>query len=340
MVRKSSDSVRAVLATNMKTFRKQAGVSQEDLAGLCGLHRTYIGSVERHERNVTLGTLEVLAATFGVTVPDLLTKSESPSSAKQMASVKVSISEREIGEITEALPRLTPAQRQWVRSAIHAFETNCRFDRASDSDVVTQDVLASLGDRLLSHHAASRQALSKDRFEFAFEAALNAAGISAQLVKSRTNRGHDITIGGVPVSLKTEAAANIKDDVIHVSKWMELGRGEWRLPVLRDLFLQHLKSYERIFTLRRLKDVDASTRYELVEIPKTLLLEAANCALEVCTHSKQNPQPGYGYVKDADQQPKYSLYFDGGTERKLQIKHLRKDLCMLHATWTFALAPP
>jgi transcriptional regulator with XRE-family HTH domain len=54
MVGKSSDSLRAVLAENMKFFRREKGFSQEELAELCGLHRTYIGSVERHERNVTL----------------------------------------------------------------------------------------------------------------------------------------------------------------------------------------------------------------------------------------------------------------------------------------------
>lgn len=74
MVRKSSDALRAILAENIKTFRKEKGFSQEELAEQCGLHRTYIGSVERHERNVTLSTLEVLASTLGVTVPDLLTK--------------------------------------------------------------------------------------------------------------------------------------------------------------------------------------------------------------------------------------------------------------------------
>lgn len=62
-----------------ETFRREKGFSQEELAELCGLHRTYIGSVERHERNVTLSTLEVLASTLGVTVPELLTKHESPS---------------------------------------------------------------------------------------------------------------------------------------------------------------------------------------------------------------------------------------------------------------------
>lgn len=251
----------------------------------------------------------------------------------------MSLSEKEIIELIEALGRLTPAQQEWVKSAIYAFRSTCQFERAPDSDVVTDAVLASLGDRLLSHHAGSRQALSKDRFEFAFEAALNVAGIPAQLVKSRTNRGHDINIRGIPVSLKTEAAANIKDESIHVSKWMELGRGEWKLPLLRDLFLEHMQSYDRIFTLRRLKDASDKIRYELVEIPKSLLLEAVNCELEVRSKSKQNPQPGYGYVKDANGQLKYSLYFDGGTERKLQIKHLRKNLCKVHATWTFGSAP-
>lgn len=251
----------------------------------------------------------------------------------------MSISEKEISEFIEILRRLTPAQLQWVKSAIHAFGAAHRFERAPDSDVITDAVLSSFGDRLLTHHASSRQALSKDRFEFAFEAALNAAGIPADLVKSRTNRGHDINIRGVPVSLKTEAAANTKDDSIHISKWMELGRGEWKLPLLRNLFLEHLQSYNRIFTLRRLNDTGTNVRYELVEIPKSLLLEAANCELEVSISSGQDPQPGYGYVKDENGQLKYSLYFDGGTERKLQIKHLRKDLCKVHATWTFCSTP-
>ena len=196
----------------------------------------------------------------------------------------MSLSEREIREIFDTLRRLTPAQQEWIKSVIHAFGAACQFVRAPDSDVVTDAVLASLGDRLLSHHAGSRQALSKDRFEFAFESALNSSGMVSQLVKSRTNRGDDITIRGIAVSLKTEAAANIKNESIHVSKWMELGRGEWKLPRLLDLFLEHMQSYDRIFTFRRLKDEDAKIRYELVEIPKALLLEAANCELVVCAN--------------------------------------------------------
>lgn len=247
----------------------------------------------------------------------------------------MSLSEKEIHEIVCKLRNLTSAQQNLIKSIVYSFEAPHYFNRAPDSDIITESVLESFGDRLMSYHVSSRQALSKDRFEFAFESALNTSGIMAQLAESRTNRGHDITILGTPVSLKTEAASNIKDDLIHISKWMELGRGEWELSRLLILFIEHMKNYDRIFTLRRLKNDGNNIRYELVEIPKSLLLEAANCELESRTESRQNPKPGYGYVRDAEGNLKYALYFDGGTERKLQIKHLKKNLCKVHATWIF-----
>ena len=66
--------MRAVLAENIRDYRRGKSLSQEELAEKCGLHRTYIGSVERGERNVTLSTLEVLASALGVSVPELLTR--------------------------------------------------------------------------------------------------------------------------------------------------------------------------------------------------------------------------------------------------------------------------
>lgn len=72
MARTASPSLLATLAENVRTHRKALGLSQEALADRCGLHRTYIGSVERQERNVSLSTLEVLSDALGVSVPDLL----------------------------------------------------------------------------------------------------------------------------------------------------------------------------------------------------------------------------------------------------------------------------
>jgi len=73
-LRKPSLELTQILADNILDYRKAKHLSQEELADRCDLHRTYIGSVERGERNVTLSTLEVLAATLGVSVIELLTK--------------------------------------------------------------------------------------------------------------------------------------------------------------------------------------------------------------------------------------------------------------------------
>ena len=72
-IRKPGEQIVQVLAANLRELRHAKGVSQEELASRCGLHRTYVGSVERGERNVTLSTLEVLSSVLGVSVPELLT---------------------------------------------------------------------------------------------------------------------------------------------------------------------------------------------------------------------------------------------------------------------------
>ncbi len=72
-LRKPSERLTAVLAANIRAFREANGLSQEEFAGQCGLHRTYVGSVERCERNVTLSTLELFASALHVSVPQLLT---------------------------------------------------------------------------------------------------------------------------------------------------------------------------------------------------------------------------------------------------------------------------
>lgn len=52
--------------------RLAAGLTQAGLADRCGLHRTFIGSVERGERNVALLSLRKIAASLRVSAADLL----------------------------------------------------------------------------------------------------------------------------------------------------------------------------------------------------------------------------------------------------------------------------
>ncbi len=61
-----------VFASNVQKFRKQQGLSQEKLAEKAGLHRTYIGMIERSEKNITLLNMEKIAKALNVNIKDLL----------------------------------------------------------------------------------------------------------------------------------------------------------------------------------------------------------------------------------------------------------------------------
>jgi len=235
--------------------------------------------------------------------------------------------------------KLNDRQKDYFLKLMKGFEVNSKYENKTN-DIFNNYFFESFGDRLITHHFNSIQPLTKTLFEHAFNDSLNESGLNSFLAESRTNPGHDITINGVRVGLKTEAARNIKKDFIHVSKWMELGKGEWELPLLLNRFLAHLENYERIFTLRFFKHSDYRFRYELVEIPKALLLESKNAKLKIMTGSRQTPKPGYGYVLDENNQQKFSLYFDGGSERKLQIKNLSLEYCIIHGTWEYILPSP
>ncbi len=58
--------------SNVKSLRKANGWSQEELAKKAGLHRTYIGSIERSERNVSLLNIERIAKALNITIEKLM----------------------------------------------------------------------------------------------------------------------------------------------------------------------------------------------------------------------------------------------------------------------------
>jgi transcriptional regulator with XRE-family HTH domain len=72
MTSRDSKSLRAVLAKNIRALRKERGLSQESLADEAELHRTYIGSVERGERNISIDSIEKIAKALRVSGARLL----------------------------------------------------------------------------------------------------------------------------------------------------------------------------------------------------------------------------------------------------------------------------
>lgn len=68
----TSSSARTKLAQRIRELRKEAGLSQEELADLSGLHRTYIGSIERAEQNVSIDNIGKIAKALKIKLSELL----------------------------------------------------------------------------------------------------------------------------------------------------------------------------------------------------------------------------------------------------------------------------
>jgi transcriptional regulator with XRE-family HTH domain len=64
--------IKSVVGNNIRRLRTEAGWSQEELGFESGLHRNYIGGVERGERNIAIVNLAKIAKALGVHPRDLL----------------------------------------------------------------------------------------------------------------------------------------------------------------------------------------------------------------------------------------------------------------------------
>lgn len=64
------------IGNSVRHFRKKMGLSQEDLAEAAGLHRTYVGMIERGEKNITVLSATRIAKALGVSLSALIRASE------------------------------------------------------------------------------------------------------------------------------------------------------------------------------------------------------------------------------------------------------------------------
>lgn len=65
-----------IFGEKVRLIRKDLHLSQDELADLCGLHRTYIGAVERGERNITLLNAEKIADALQVSLSTLVSRDD------------------------------------------------------------------------------------------------------------------------------------------------------------------------------------------------------------------------------------------------------------------------
>lgn len=69
-----SSALVAIFAANVRRHRLALGLSQEELAERAGVHRTYVGMLERSEKNVTIYNIERIADALRVSPDELLKK--------------------------------------------------------------------------------------------------------------------------------------------------------------------------------------------------------------------------------------------------------------------------
>src|SRR5215468_9020106 len=71
--------IKTRFGTAVRSRRKRLGISQEELAGRAGLHRTYVADIERGARNVSLENIDKLAAALEVSVATLFSETDTGS---------------------------------------------------------------------------------------------------------------------------------------------------------------------------------------------------------------------------------------------------------------------
>jgi transcriptional regulator with XRE-family HTH domain len=67
-----SSDILSKFGHKVRQKRLSLGISQEDLAELAGVHRTYVGMIERGEKNITLRNIEKFAKALGMSINDLM----------------------------------------------------------------------------------------------------------------------------------------------------------------------------------------------------------------------------------------------------------------------------
>jgi transcriptional regulator with XRE-family HTH domain len=67
-------TIQEVFAQNVRKYRKQKGYSQEEFARVCGVHRTYMGLIERAKTTISIEILEKICKELGVSYDEILKK--------------------------------------------------------------------------------------------------------------------------------------------------------------------------------------------------------------------------------------------------------------------------
>lgn len=249
--------------------------------------------------------------------------------------------QHDIADIVETLEGLSPVQVDVVRAIIHRFADEQFGELLRPGDFLTQEAYEYFAMRLAAHHAYSASVLKKENFEHILEEAFSRTGIPAKRANSMTLRGADLTVGGTTLSLKTEAARNLSQQFITISKlmeaaWIKQTTGTESIPgFVAAMVMPHFANYDRIFTLRSYPDRERSgfVRFDLREIPKQVLATVGNLTSADFAEPTRTRTTSADVMIEGRRAFRFRL---DGSDDKLTINYLDVHFCPLHAWWSLS----
>lgn len=243
-------------------------------------------------------------------------------------------------EVIQLLNGLNTTQLSIIRSIIERFAGGF-VGSLERKDFLSDDGFDYFGTRLAAHHAYSSKMLKKENFEHIVEQTFKREGVEVKPQVGMTFRGADLEVKGTRLSLKTEAARNLRPDLITISKlmeaaWIKQVTAKQDIPgFIAEKVMTHFNNYDRIFMLRSYVDTDrdGNIRYDLYEIPKKLLLRIGR--LEAADFRDLTRTRTTSANVAVDGRRAFAFRLDGSDD-KLTINHLDVSLCQLHAWWSLA----
>ncbi len=106
------DNVRSLVGERIRSLRKERGWSQEELGEKADLHHTYVGAVERGEKNASIDTLDKIADALGIEMVDLFTLTKGKMNVDKLRAHII----EEVKESSPGMLKLMAALIQTTRS--------------------------------------------------------------------------------------------------------------------------------------------------------------------------------------------------------------------------------
>ncbi len=241
-----------------------------------------------------------------------------------------------VEQLEQLIRELNPVQITLLLEMARAMRREIQEDINEQSDVLVPEFATNFSNRLLIHHATHAEKFSKKAFEYAFASASTSAGRTAQIISSATNPGKDVIVNGVAFSLKTEASAGLRRDKITISKLMEARwirdcrSSEDFANGITNRVVVHLQKYQRILMLRAYDVSESELKYDLIEIPHSLLLQIGNLtANDFTTRTAGGGSRADVYISG---RKAFTMRLDGSVE-KVTISGLATDMCFYHGSW-------